>query len=482
MKPAGRSMPVHAPPRRRIEVRYTPRGAAWRLMTCTAPEILIEGPAGTGKTRAVCELDDYLCRRYDRLRIMWLRLRRVDMAESVLNTYENIVLQPGDPIKSGAGRRNRHSYEYPNGSQIVVCGLNEPDKYRSTEYGLIRVFEASEVLEEAYEMLTHRLRQPAGSTLPYTQILCDTNPDSPAHWLNLRADRRRLDGSPMMQRLCSTHKDNPMYWDAGTKDWTPEGRRYVLDKLANLSGVRRERYYLGRWAAAENAIWPEYSRAKHHLAETPTKRIRWYFASVDWGFRNPGTIQVWGVDGDNNAYLVHEVYYRERTIDWWRDIAVALQRIYNIRIWICDGENPEHIYKFREAGLATREADKDVKHGLEIVRVRLSQGRVFFCDDALDEPDASLMAEKKPISLTQEIWSYTYPPTLEGKPIKEEPAANSIDHGCDAFRYAMMFLDRYDLGDPLPKPTFKEDQIGHYLRDSKAFSLLESMLNQGSQP
>ena len=34
---------------------YGPRGAAAELFGCRDPEVLIEGPAGTGKTRAVLE-------------------------------------------------------------------------------------------------------------------------------------------------------------------------------------------------------------------------------------------------------------------------------------------------------------------------------------------------------------------------------------------------------------------------------------------
>lgn len=448
---------------------YTPRGAAGRLISCRAPEVLLEGPAGTGKTRAVLEYDYHLCHAYPGTRVLWVRSARKHLNESVLATFENLVLPPGDPVRAGAQRSHRDKYRFENGSEIVVAGLDRPDRFRSAEFALIRVFEASEVDENAWEMLTHRLRQPRGAKLPFTQILADTNPDSPTHWLNLRADRRRADGSPMMVRLCSTHKDNPLYWDG--RDWTPEGRAYVLDKLANLSGVRRDRYYLGRWSAAENAVWPEYSRAVHHVPTAP-KTIRWHLASVDWGFRNPGVIHVYGIDGDGIAYLVHEVYFRERTIEWWTDVAKVLHRHYAPVVWVCDSENPEHIFKFRRAGLPTREAHKDVILGLELVRTRFTERRLFICDDSLDEIDPGLQAERKPVSVTQEIWAYCYPQYKDRKPIKELPAPESVDHGCDAMRYAVMYLDRYDHGTKAPKPRPQETQIEHWLtgRAGKAFA------------
>jgi hypothetical protein len=195
-------------------------------------------------------------------------------------------------------------------------------------------------------------------------------------------------------------------------------------------------------------------------------------ASVDWGFRNAGVIHVYGIDYDGVAYLVHEVYWRERTIDWWVEVALELQRAYGVRAWICDSENPEHIYLFRKAGLPAQEANKNVVQGLEVVRTRLHKDRLKFCDDALDEIDAGLAGEKKPVSVTQEIWSYCYPKTLDGREIKEHPAVNCVDHGCDALRYAMMYLDRYDLADARPKPKYPERTYGHYLRDSKAVKLM----------
>ncbi len=47
-----------------IEMIYRRRGAAKALFRCHAPEVLIEGPAGTGKTRAVLEKINQLCEKY----------------------------------------------------------------------------------------------------------------------------------------------------------------------------------------------------------------------------------------------------------------------------------------------------------------------------------------------------------------------------------------------------------------------------------
>ena len=103
---------------------YQACGGADALWQCRADEILYDGPAGTGKTRAVCEKADGCARRWDGCRILFLRKTRASMTQSVLVTYEEKVLGPRSPIKSGAKRRTRESYEYSNGSTIVCGGLD----------------------------------------------------------------------------------------------------------------------------------------------------------------------------------------------------------------------------------------------------------------------------------------------------------------------------------------------------------------------
>jgi phage terminase large subunit len=84
---------------------YRPYGAARDLFLCRDPEVLIEGPAGTGKTRAVLEYVNYLCENNDNIRVLMFRKTRASMTESVLVTYEDEVLWPGHPARTGEASR-----------------------------------------------------------------------------------------------------------------------------------------------------------------------------------------------------------------------------------------------------------------------------------------------------------------------------------------------------------------------------------------
>jgi len=68
-------VPMPAAPNTIIE-EYRPYGGNRELFRCRAPEILLSGPAGTGKTRANLELFNLLAMTYPGARLLMLRKTR----------------------------------------------------------------------------------------------------------------------------------------------------------------------------------------------------------------------------------------------------------------------------------------------------------------------------------------------------------------------------------------------------------------------
>src|SRR5262245_16006672 len=132
----------------------------------------------------------------------------------------------GHPARRGPGRASRRAYHYPNGSTIVVGGLDDPAKVMSTEDDLAFVQEAIELAEADWEALTTHLRH---GVAPSQQLLADTNPDGPGPWPRRRADAGR---SLLLE---PRHEDNPLLWEHSNKRWTPAGAAY----LAKLDALRR---------------------------------------------------------------------------------------------------------------------------------------------------------------------------------------------------------------------------------------------------
>jgi hypothetical protein len=135
------------------------------------------------------------------------------------------VLPPDHPARRGPKRDQRHSYKYPNGFELVVGGLDKPEKHYSAEYDWIFVQECSELTEDDWENL---LRAGRFGVLPYPQLLGDMNPTYEGHWIYERIDRGQA------RHIELTHRDNPSLTPAR------------LDSLRRMTGTRRQRLYLGR--------------------------------------------------------------------------------------------------------------------------------------------------------------------------------------------------------------------------------------------
>ena len=228
-------------------------------------ELLICGPAGTGKTYPILSVLHCLAREY-RLRILFLRATRVSLTESVLVTYEQEIL-PADGCESiceGAGRSHRHAYDYPNGSEIVVAGLDRnPTRILSTAWDVVFCNEAIELQQEVWETIGTRLARP-GRDPRFGWLLGDTNPSHPDHWL-----KKRLDVG-LTAHWETTHEANPVLHDG--RHWTERGRAY-LATLDRLTGPRRKRLRDGIWAQGEG-IWFDTFDADVHVR-------------ADWGEFDP---------------------------------------------------------------------------------------------------------------------------------------------------------------------------------------------------
>lgn len=410
-----------------------PHGAIRALWACRAPEVLVDGPAGTGKTRGVLEKGVLATLKYPGARVLLTRKTRASLTESVLVTLEDKVLGRESPVVEGAHRRFRHSYDLPNGSQIIVGGMDNSDRIMSTEYDLILAFEATELHEDDWEKLTTRLRNGA---MPYQQAIADCNPAGPSHWLKRRADEGR------MVRLPSRHEDNPVLWNGA--DWTAEGQRY-LQTLDALTGHRHGRLRLGQWVAAEGMVYPEFDAAVHVIDEMPAGWETWTkHRSVDFGFTNPFVCQWWAEDNDGRLYLYREVYQTQRTVGDHSGEITRLDTGEKISRTVAD-HDAEDRATLQAAGIPSEPARKDVSPGIQAVSRRLRKAgdgkpRLFFLRNALVERDAALKAASRPTCTLEEIEGYCWARGADGKPVKEEPVKVD-DHGCDAMRYMVMALE-----------------------------------------
>jgi len=415
--------------------QYHPYGAAWDLKESRDPEVLLSGPAGTGKSRAALEkLHWLLGRRYPRSRGLIIRKTRESVSESALQTFEDHVLGPGHPLAGTRQRNIRQSYRYPNGSMLNVGGIDKSTKIMSTEYDFIYVQEATELTAEDWESLTTRLRN---GMADYQQIMADCNPGPPTHWLKQRCDR----GDCRM--IAAQHTDNPRLWNQIEEHWTPYGELYIA-RLDRLTGVRKDRLRYGRWVAAEGAVY-EFQRGVHTLpSDYPIPREWRRIRVIDFGFMHPFVCQWWAIDPDGRAYRYREIYMSQRLVSDHAKLIVALSEGESIETTICDWDR-EGRETLEAEGIPNIPADKRIEIGIQKVQGRLrvagdKRPRLFFLDYALVEKDDELEKKNHPWETTQEFDLYVYPQGREGRPVREVPIKEN-DHGMDTTRYLCNYLD-----------------------------------------
>jgi PBSX family phage terminase large subunit len=412
--------------------RFRPRGACAELWSRRDGEILVSGPAGTGKSRSCLEKVHLAALKYPGMRGLLVRKTSTSLSASALVTWRRFVVP--EAVAAGVVRfyggsaEEPAQYRYANGSAVILGGMDKASKIMSTEYDMVYVQEATELTEDDWEALTTRLRY---GRMPYQQLLADTNPDTPHHWLAGRCDR----GATV--KLQSLHTDNPLlYDDDGTL--TADGARYIA-KLQALTGVRYQRLYLGRWVAAEGVIYEHFDSQVHVVDPfpIPSDWTRWW--SVDFGFVHPFVFQWWAEDPDGKLYLYRELYRTRRTVDEHAaDVAAYSKAEPPPRAVICDHDAEGRATLENELGVGTVKADKRVLEGIDAVQTRLRDRRVLLLRDCRVYPDPDLAEQHKPTCTAEEIPGYVWADyrTKEG-PVKEQ------DDGCDAMRY---MVAQRDLG------------------------------------
>lgn len=290
---------------------YQPHGAALDVLYDKRGEIVLSGPAGTGKSRACLEKLHLCALKYAKMRGLIVRKTRESLSESALVTYEEKVLPEGSPITDGPRRNFRQVYTYPNKSQLVVGGLDKANKIMSTEFDMIYVQEAIELELSDWLALTTRLRN---GVMPYQQLIADCNPDAPMHWLWLRAQRGQL------HMYHSRHEDNPRLFRNG--EMTEEGRIYIerLDKLGfrnletgELEGTEYFRLRKGLWVQATGLIFGVWSDGPSDGNVTETAdyvadggAVVWFVDDGYVGQRDPQT-RHWTANSHPRVFLLAQI-------------------------------------------------------------------------------------------------------------------------------------------------------------------------------
>lgn len=386
---------------------YTPYGGAIEFMYSTDHEVILAGPAETGKTLACCWKAHILASKYPGCQGVIARKTQKAVYTSVLQTWERVI--KGAPVESYGGEKPE-KYTYSNGSIVWIGGMDNPDKILSSERDFIFFNQTEELTINDWELALTRATG-RSSVIPNPQVFGDPNPGGSKHWIKERARAGKL------KLIGSFHRDNPTLYDPITGEITAQGKRSMAI-LDGLTGVRRKRLLEGIWATSEGAIYDMFDSSIHVMERDQAEFTRWLFA-MDEGYTNPAVILLIGLDSDGRMHIARE-FYRRGVLQ--RDVVrIALEWSveYVPYLVAVDQAAAGLIADLQDAGLPANGYKGRVLDGITAVQARLKvQG----------DGRPRLTADPSCVETINEFESYVW------KPEKDEPV-KEYDHAMDALRY-----------------------------------------------
>ena len=448
------------------------------FMEYTGKQALLYGGFGGGKTRIGNEKGYLLNMKYPGNRGLIVRSKSSDVAGSTIeqSLLEDVIPEghvPDDPSigHNQTKRIIRHytgettEYGEPVMSEIHYHGLDSsgsnsndglPRRISGMQFGWIFVDEATEVKEAEWVQLLGRLRYDGKEmggkkyTVPFRQIFGATNPAGPQHWLYQKFYEN---ADPEDEDLSTFHiraEDNP-----GVPD------DYVKQLTDNYSGIYYERYVLGNWVGAAEAIYDAFDRRKHvvDLEQLQSINSGWkqtggtirppddwkIYRSIDFGYPSPMVVQWWAIGPDDRYVLFREFYKSETLLEDLVDPIKKYSQDVFVTETFADPAQASDRESLERHGITTSKAKKDVWNGIQAVMGVMngeSDGHpnlLFYEDALINGVDTNLKDVSAPVRTVDEIPSYEWSSSKDDKPKKVD------DHGMDAMRYCIYSREHSNL-------------------------------------
>lgn len=295
-----------------------------------------------------------------------------------------------------------------NGAEILFRSANEPELLRGPSISWWWGDEAALYVDLVWKIMIGRLRQFGRFGWA---------------WLTTTPRGRNWIWKRFVERVTAHYK----MFRVRTRDNPHLDIEYIRALEEDYVGDFAKQELDGEFISFEGLIYSMFDRARHVTSVIPERRkFVKVVAGVDWGYVNPGVINVYGITGDDRMYLVQEEYARKRGIDEWADIALQLRDIWGIEEFYCDPSEPDYIKKFKEKGCKAIAADNTVTTGIQLV-----QRQMMPRQDGLPGLLYYSGAVHSPAENEQYQWA------KQGELLLDKPQ-KSNDHTRDAERYVIM--------------------------------------------
>lgn len=420
------------------------------------------GAAGGGKSDWGLYHVFHYCKRYPRARVLILRTVLPELKRSLIPRSQEKFDHSVATYRSAD-----KEWRFNNGSIIEFGYMNTEDdvyQYKSAEYDIVFIDEATEVTEFQFRYLMSRIRITAWrknmGAWPH-MILC-TNPGGPGHgWFKTEFVEATSHGENIAELTFRDPLTGDVLHDPATGQ--PIVRRtafvpafvwdnphmpeeYRLNLLQQDETTLRQLYY-GDWDVFSGQFFTAWRHAIHvvrpFLIPPEWPRIR----SLDYGTRNPYCCLWAAMDWDANLYVYRETYeaglnaaQQARQVLELSMMAQAGRMVPERFRWtnadpavfIRQGSGKNIAQQWAEGGLAVRPAKNDRIGGWSLVRQMLEPLPGLEYDHDLD---TDLVRARLRVFSTCENLIRTLPNQIHDPVRVEDMLKNDDDHACDTLRY-----------------------------------------------
>jgi hypothetical protein len=336
-------------------------------------------------------------------------------------------------------RASSMKYVLANGSEIWLRQCEKFDSLRGPSVAGVLMDEGAQSPHKAFQILCGRMRQRG---FPHLFMVTGTpRGENWMHWTFTPGERP--DGAPLF--IGDALKD---YIGEDVVHDGPFAESFFAESLKNpyLDPVTKatlqsaytpgtplyRQEVLGETTVFEGLIYTEF-KEMHHVCEAPGPRaFERYVIAQDWGWTNPGCQLLIGIDKQDVAWVLEEVYEPKRMVGWWADQAKEQSKHYEVTSVVCDPSEPDNIAEFRRRGLPAVGADNSVIPGITAVGGRFGSDRLFVTPGC--------------VNLISELKSYQWKIRRTGgyEEIKNDEPNQVNDHAADCLRYGVMKLRTTD--------------------------------------
>ena len=359
------------------------------------------GSAGSGKSYSICQMIIIRCCK-EPIRVLVCRRYASTLRHSCFALFKEVLAkwQLTQYVKI---RETDMSIIFPNGAQIIMCGLDTEEKLLSlTNISMVWVEEAYEVEKEKVEQLNLRMRGTADNQM----LILSWNPISKNSWLYNFTVENPPENSIFHH---STYKDNPFL-----------NAEYVaaLDEMETRNPAKYRIYGRGEWGVdSEGLVIKNWKMEEFDAMELAASGLE-HRCGMDVGYIDKTAVINTLYDKANKIIYVFEEFYKSGCQLEEMATAIKEMNIGKTKLYV-DSAEPRTIQYFRNEGINAIGSLK----GKDSVR-----GGLMFLQDNL------IVVHPKCQNFITELENFSY---IKSKQTGEwtEDTTHEWSHAIDACRY-----------------------------------------------